>query len=341
MNIKKTAMGFEDSNSSVKIVANGKVTYYLNTLQEVNEGLLSNLLQNQKIYTYKDKRYIKGLVGGIGSGSKDESRYYSENFKKETAIGLSDIVTTQNEEIKLVTGVPASLSEREELVKKMKKNLLGEYEVEIEYCKETKERKSFSITDVIIVSQPIGTLWSVIYNNDGTMKSEDSNIKNRKFLIVDIGYGTTDMVELSAAKGLGNNKTLPKAMSDYVANLYNAIEKEYPDSRLSAAIENPYELDKMLVNTDTLELPRGKFNVKSIKERLQNEMAHEIKSALDKFGYNFEIYHQIILTGGGSKTLEKSIRKAFGNDNRIVLVDNPLLANACGFYIIAKQLYKI
>lgn len=336
------AVGFEDSNSSIKVVCGGRVLHYLNTLQEVNENLLANLMKNnQKIYHYQGKKYIIGSVAGNGSGSKDESRYYSEQFKRETAIALSQVVDSDKENIKLVTGLPASLSERDDLIKKMKKNLIDTYEVTIEYNEYTKERKQFTISDVIIVSQPIGTLWTIIYNTDGTLKTNDKNIKHHKFLLIDIGYGTTDMVELSASKGLGNNKTLNKAMSDYVANLYNAIEREYPESRLSAAIENPYELDKLLVDNDILELPRGKFKVGNIKEKLQDAMAQEIKSSLDKFGYNFEIYHKIILTGGGSKTLEKAIRKVFNNDNRITLVDNPLLANATGFYIIAKQYFKV
>lgn len=338
---KQTAVSSDNSNSATRVVTHNESIHYLNTLQEVDENLLSNLLKkNQKLYTYQKKTYIKGVLGGTGSGSKDESRYYSDDFRKETVLALSDIVTSEHEIIKMCTGLPASLSQRDDIIKKMKRNLKGEYEVIINYNGQ-EQIKTFNITDVIIVSQPLGTLWYRMYNKDGSLKSDDQSIKYMKFLIIDPGYGTTDLIELSAAKGLGNNKTLSFAMSDYIADLYNAIEKEYPDSRLSAAIENPYELDELLLNSDVLVLPRGKFKVGHIKERLQTEMALKIKNALDKFGYNFEIYHEIILTGGGGKTLEKAIRKVFNNDPRIILIDDPIMANAQGFYIIARQYFKI
>ena len=343
----ETAVSLENSNSSIKVVVQGREPlHYLNTLQEVNESLISSLLKsNKKIYTFNKKKYITGVPGANGSGGKDESRYYSEAFKRETAIALSQIVTSEKQVIKLVTGLPASLSERDDLIKKMKENLIGNYIVEIEYDEYTKEKKSFSIADVVIVSQPVGTLWSYLYNQDGKMRDfgniSGKAIKTKRFLILDVGYGTTDLVELSAADGLGNNKNLQKGMSDYIANLYNEIEREYPESHLSAAIENPYELDEMLIDNDILSLPRDEFDVSECKNNVAEQMATEIKNALDKYGYNFEKYHEIILTGGGCITLFEAIRKVFNNDKRVKLIDRPLLANALGFYIISKQYYKL
>jgi Actin like proteins N terminal domain len=341
--MRQQGIGLDQSNSKIKGVSARKVLNYTNTLQELKESNTSALLkQKGDIFVVNGKKYTTATGDGIGSGSKDESRYYSEQFKLETSIALSQMVFGDvKEELKIITGVPANLAERNDVIEKIKRNLIGDYHVN-----HNKVNKHFTVSQVGVVSQPVGTLYYVLFNPDGTRKPDhngviDPNIFRKNFLICDPGFGTTDLVELSAANGLGNNRTLPFAMSDYIADLYNRIEQVYPESRLSQAIENPYELDKMLINSDILSLPRGEFNVKDIKLELQEEYAEKIKSALGKYGYNLEKYHQIILTGGGSIVLENAIRKAFNNDPRIILVDNPIMANAIGFYILAKQTFRV
>lgn len=336
-------VGFENSNSKIVVISDEKIIHYLNTVQEVRETNTSRITgKKQDTFTYEGKQYIVGSTIGIGSGSKDESRYYSEQFKKETVLALSQMLRGdffEDNKFKIVTGVPSNLAERNDLIHKMKNNLLGEYEVIHNGIK-----KKFSIEAVGIAAQPIGTFYYMHYNIDGTRKPNrnglvEKDIFQKNVLFLDIGYGTFDLAELVAGV-LGNVRTLPKAaMSDYIARLFTEIEAEYPESRLSQAIESPYELDRKLISSDILTVPRGKFNVKNIKQSLQDDFAQIAKSSLDKYGYNFERYDDIVLTGGGSIILERSLNIAFNNDPRIWLVKEPILANAKGFKAIAVKTY--
>ena len=334
--MRTNIIGCDNSNASFKAFGGRKVLCYTNVLQEVKTSNTSALLRNKKdIFSVDGKQYTIG--GNIGSGGKDESRYYSKQFKLETQIALSQLVVGDvKEEFKIITGVPANLAERDDIIDKIKNNLIDNYEVT-----HNKVHKRFVISHVGVVSQPVGTLYYNLFDINGNAKTNDKSVYSKNFLIIDIGFGTTDLVELSASKGLGDNVTLTRAMSDYVSNLYKAIEYEYPESRLSSTEITPYELDNMLIDNDILSLPRGDYKVGHIKESLQQEFATEIKSALGKHGYNFEKYHQIILTGGGSIILYKALKEVFNNDKRVILIDDPIMANVKGFYTLAKQSYRV
>ena len=60
---------------------------------------------------------------------------------------------------------------------------------------------------------------------------------------------------------------------------------------------------------------------------------------LDNFGYTLDRYHEVILTGGGSANLHYAIKQVFGNNPKIRLADDPILANVKGFVIMAVQQY--
>ena len=217
----KRIIGFENSNSSIKGVSALKSIYYPNTMQQVRTvNSLNRTLGSKSTYEIDGKKYQVGFDNGYGSGSKDESRYYSERFKIESAIAFYQMCH-HGDRLKVVTGLPTNLASRDDIVDKLKQNLVGPYEVKCE-----GQRKNFIVESVMVASQPVGTLWSILFKTDGSLKV-NRDVFTKEFFIIDIGYGTTDIVVLSASKGIDDSqtRTFDIAMTDYVNSLYNAVEQ--------------------------------------------------------------------------------------------------------------------
>ena len=53
-------------------------------------------------------------------------------------------------------------------------------------------------------------------------------------------------------------------------------------------------------------------------------------------GLEFNKFYKIILTGGGSLLYSKYLIEKF-NDPRVIVQDDPVLANVKGFFLIGKQ----
>lgn len=331
----KRIIGFENSNSSIKGVSSLKSIYYPNTIRRVRTtNSFNRSLKSIKIYEIDGQMYQVGFDNGYGSGSKDESRYYSEQFKTESAIAFFQMCN-HGDRLQIVTGLPANLSSRDDIVQKIKETLVGPYRVKCE-----GQRKDFIVENVMVASQPVGTLWHILFKQDGSLKV-NRDVFTKEFLIIDIGYGTTDIVVLSASMGIDDSqtRTFDIAMSDYVNALYKSIEQEIPQSRLTQAGITPYQLDQKLVNSDVLDIQTGVFDVKKIKRDMQLSFAEELKMRLDNFGYTIDRYHEVILTGGGSATLYQAIKKVFNDNPKIRLADDPILANVKGFAIMAIQTF--
>lgn len=329
---KKRIIGFENSNSSIKARMADRYLHYPNTIRKVKTRS-SIALKKLTLYEIGGEIYQVGFEDGYGSGGKNESRYYSEQFKIESAIALYQLCN-HGDDLHIVTGLPANLAEREDIVEKLKQTLVGDYEVKV-----GPQKKKFKVASVSVVSQPVGTLWSILFDYTD-LSLRDGNALNEDFLIVDIGFGTTDICALSASSGIDMERTLTLdiAMSDYINRLMRTIELTIPETRLTQTSITPYRIDQMLLNNDILKLPTGTFNIADIKKDVQEDIVNDLKMRMDNLGYSFDRYYKIIFTGGGASTLYNAINNVFANP-RIILADDPCLANVNGFYVMAQQTY--
>lgn len=328
-------IGFENSNSKLKGLSGSKTINYPNTIRKLRSTAAHNIGNAPDIYEVDGTMYQVGFEDGYGSGGKDQARYYSDQFRIESAIAFSQMCN-HGDKLQIFTGLPANLMNTD-VVDKLKNKLHGPYSVKYKGAK-----KEFFVDKVNVVSQPVGTLWSILFDIEGNPKV-DTDVMNKNFLIIDIGFGTTDLVVLSASMGIDENRsgTVDIAMQDYVRDLYKTIEIEHPASRLTNARITPIQLDKLLLDKDILNISTGEFNVKEIKEDLQHDFAIKLQQRLNGFSYTLDEFHEIILTGGGSIIMEKAIKDVFNNNPKIKLINDPILANVTGFYIMARQMYGL
>ncbi|QVK19745.1 ParM/StbA family protein (plasmid) [Mycoplasmatota bacterium] len=328
-------VGLEVANSSIKGYANNKSLLYPNTVKAVTKTFEGSFIKNNEgfIAEYEGQVYEVGFVDNSGSGSKSITRYSTPEFKRECIFALSQLVERDDEEIRLFTGTPSSHSDDEEIKKDIINNLKGTHTVKLI---PSNVKRTFTITHVQVVAQPVGTLIKSWFNENGTVKNKNE-MKN-DFCVIDIGWGSTDLLTMVGGRPKEKD-TINLAMSDFNKNLRDEIQNKHPESKVKYYYNSLYELDLKVRETDIIETPHGlkSYNIKNIKEEVQLDFAREIISRISNTGINLDNFYRIYITGGGSIMLHKAMQNIFRNDDRISLVENPQMANAIGFYILARQ----
>lgn len=335
MSIKR-AIGLEVANSSIKVKSLGKNIYCLNTIEKIESNDTNQLLDlnNYDVFKYNNIEYAIGLQTSNGSGSKSIDRYKSEEFKIAALYGLHQAVVNNGEKLKVITGVPASEASSKHIRDLIKNSLKGHHITTYK-----NKRKIFEVESVEVIPQPAGCLFNELYDLRGYEKNID---RNKNYLIIDIGWCSSDVIDIHFISGVNKQDTIFTAMSDYNSWILKEIEKEYPESEIRQFIETLYDLDKRIMNTDLLETSNGTFNIKEIKNKAKKKLANEIVLKLGNFGYKLSQYHKIFLTGGGSVHLENNIKNLMPNyKHKIELVKDPVMSNCTGFYIYARKHYQV
>ena len=208
----------------------------------------------------------------------------------------------------IATGLPvkSSKKEREEVLNSLKKSLNCE---------------------VVLLPQPVGSL---IYMGKTTG------------VCVDIGFGTTDVVVLFDMEYLKGD-TMLVGVDDIYSNLELYIRNEYGISI------TPEEMAKLLLENKEVGRIRGSKKIvvrrddiiqgyEEIVRGWVDRVASRVKMLLE--GLSTSIVENLIISGGGSllPMVYELFQKEFEDIGNINRPDDPITANAKGFYKLAKIL---
>lgn len=208
----------------------------------------------------------------------------------------------------VATGLPvkSSKKEREEVLNSLKNSLNCE---------------------VILLPQPVGSL---VYMGKTTG------------VCVDIGFGTTDVVVLFDMEYLKGD-TMLVGVDDIYSNLEIYVRNEYGISI------TPEEMAKLLLENKEIGRIRGGKKIvvrrddiiKSYEEIVAgwvDRVASRVKMLLE--GLSTSIVENLILTGGGSllPMVYELFQKEFEDIGKVMRPDDPITANAKGYYKLARML---
>ena len=328
-----TIVGLDVANSTIKAWTD-KDNYvrYRNTVKIINDsGLVYSFKTNYQMYVYNKEVYEVGDIAAMGSGGRGKSRYNSDSFKIEALIGITSVLnrTDRVEKIRLVTGVPSSLAKNVTLIEDMKKRLVGKHNIK-SVTWDKVEDITFEIVEVIVVPQPLGTLYNYVYDK----KTGELNHKllDQRALVVDIGWGTLDLAILESSR-VRSTFGFEIGTSDYMFALQEEVNTKYPEANIYAL--NPHQLDLALIGSYIVETPFGQFDLESIAESHKQIQANRVYEAIMGLGIEYNKLFKIIITGGGAILYEKYLRKLF-NDQRMVIQEDAIMANVHGFYLLGK-----
>ncbi|MCL2570202.1 MAG: ParM/StbA family protein [Firmicutes bacterium] len=325
-------VGIDVANSTIKIWTDNDVhKEYRNTVREINDaGLVYSFKTNYQMYVLDKEVYEVGDLSAMGSGGRGKARYNSKAFRIEALIGIAGVLQPgTNEKIRVVTGLPSSLSKNAAIAEEIKKNLIGEFSIKSVKWDQVEDI-TFEIVDVIVVPQPLGTLYNFVY--DEKEQALNQKFLSQRALIVDIGWGTTDLAVLEESRVRGTFG-FEIGVSDYVANLQEDVNDKMPEANIYAL--NSHQLDIALLESTTVETPFGKFDLAQLAEKHKEIQSRRVYEAVMGLGLEFTKFYRIILTGGGALQYEKYLRTLF-NDPRLIIQQDAVTANAKGFHLLGQ-----
>jgi hypothetical protein len=186
----------------------------------------------------------------------------------------------------------------------LKNQVVKNHEIWIQTAKDdVMKQKNINIKDAIVTSQPQASIYSYSLDDEGKA-IKNKSLLNKFVLIVDLGFGTLNILALNKMKAHGTvMSTTNEGVNTIYSNMKADLENEY-DIKIESG-KLPYwisegQLEGFEDNFVDYAKDFYKDHAESVYERVE-DIARDI---LD------EVNH-IVFTGGGTELLEDQLREAF------------------------------
>lgn len=237
-------------------------------------------------------------------------------------VALTESTAAKRADLMIVTGLPVAYFEGDRGV--VRERLSGEHGVQ----REGRHRQSLTVIDVKVVPQPFGTLLAATLNDRGGVA--DLDLARGAIGVVDAGGKTTNLLSVNRLTEI-NRETASVGVGawDAVRALRGILSTECPDLDLrdhqviGAIIARQIKYFGQPVDLAGM--------VDDILEPLANQIIAEA-SQLWNGGAGLDA---ILVSGGGALLLGPYIKRHFRHAR---IVDEPVFANALGFYRFAEYL---
>ena len=328
-------IGLDVANSTLKIWTNELNLKYVNTIREINDaGLVYSFKTDYQMDVYNKQVYEVGILSATGSGGRGVSRYGSEDYKIESLIGITACLKElpnlmEHEVLRVVTGVPSNLAKNQKIINQIKNLLTGIHEVK-SVTWDSVRPITFEIREVIVVPQPLGTMYDYVYDPEEDALNE--KLLNQRAIVIDIGWGTTDIAILETAR-VRSTFSFNIGSSDFISDIQEDVNNTLPDASIFSL--SAHELDEALLESPIVETPFGEYDLSEYVEKWRRYEAKRVYQEVMGIGFEFNKFYKIILTGGGSLLYEKYLRELF-NDPRVIIQDNAVMANCRGFWLLGN-----
>ncbi|SFX48338.1 hypothetical protein SAMN04487866_10945 [Thermoactinomyces sp. DSM 45891] len=319
-------LGFEVANSYVKGRSSIGRICYLNAVRERLKGEEVFGRRSKKsedlIFGYGDSFYTVGdPMESVFSTARDIDRYSNHFYKLSSILAITQLVD-DGDQIKVTTGVPANHYKNEQVSRYIQQALLGSHRVVV-----NGGIRRFEISDVEIILQPLGTLFNLMVNDDGSYTENGHDIEtSRRKLIVDVGFGSTDVAVL-------DGMTLLR----YFTLNYSMVDA-YKRILLELGLTNqlkPLEIEQPLLSGDSIRYGGRIFEkpqVDEVKRKAFEILAQQIMGSL-KGMESLDSFDYVIFTGGGVEALYEPLKSHLIGVPNAVKVSDSQSANSEGYYL--------
>lgn len=318
-------IGIEAANSFVKSKSDRGEVVYLNTVRqraESEEVFIKSETFGQAggstRYKYDGRTYTVGdFTDFLSSSGRDEDRYGREQFKIENLLGIAQHVEN-GDEVRVVTGLPAKhYSDKSRDI--IAKSLKGSHTVYVD-----GKPRTFDVKEVLVILQPLGTLTHLLIKDDGTPRAEGLELTKagKKSLVVDIGWGTTDVAIMEGS-----------SLLEYFG-IATAMLETYENVLIKLGLRNeitPFELEHQLREGSVVTYGGKEYPTRDLLEVVLRDTADSILSKI-KNRISLEPFDAVIFTGGGVAALLDYLKEAVIDIPNAVPVKDSQMANARGYY---------
>ncbi len=354
----KWVIGIDVGFSSVKAMSPNKRYCFPSFVKKIDGNLMS--MNDDDIY-YRDKDGVY-LVGTKAqdlvrtddtndtNSSFDRNRYYTKDFiiliRTAIAIGLMDTEERRYDKQYrpfIQTGLPAAYLKED--APKIRSSFLqpGSYELKLGSGKWMKFENNLKGEDVAVMSQPAGTMNSIMFDDEGNERPTAKAMMCKNLIIADFGFGTFDpygvinrkKVLEESINNLGMKRVLEVA-SSYIYNDYH-MDIRIPQMR-------KYMKDGYVKVVDIQNMISKRVPLDNYIERACMQVAEEATKKLYEVASYFNDYEVLIVTGGtGAAWFDFIKEKLSGMDGLDIISGNdgnslPIyMANVRGYYMSAYR----
>lgn len=344
--------------SSVKGVAPNKRFCFPSYVKKMDSSLMS--VDNDDIY-YRDNdgMYLIGTKAqdlvraddtNDTNSSFDRNRYFTKEFvilaRTAVAIGLMTNEERGNQaQLRpfVQTGLPAAYLKADAPKIKAAFSQPGSYDIKIGMGKWMHFENTLKSDDISVMSQPAGTLNSILFDDNGEPRKESRGIMEKNIIIADIGFGTFDpygvinreKVLEESINNLGMKKVLEVA-SNYIYKDYN-MDIKIPQMR-------KFMKTGSFKVVDITNMTSKSVDIAPYIEKACQEVATEAARKLYEMAGYFQDYDILVVTGGTGAAWFDYFKSALagmedlkiipGNDGNELQV---YYANARGYYMSAYR----
>lgn len=231
-------------------------------------------------------------------------------------------------EADIVLGLPVSTASSRKKVEAVKETYSGVKEAVIN-GKDVK----FKIR-VNVMAEPLGTYLSLVLD-ENSRPVRTSPYFHDQVAIVDIGYGTVNIVILERGKLAATRSSTLSGMVRFFGKIKGDLEAEYgkmrpnEEVRIHRSVINHFGTGALKINGEFVQ-PDFWKRAAQYKSQIAKDITDEIKLVLSEIRPD-----RILLTGGGALLLRNELLSC---NRHFIIHENPRFANVIGFYRAAKAL---
>lgn len=272
----------------------------------------------------------------LGQHADEQSRFASRGQETRDWINSADydvlikaaigwLYTQGNDdEMTIVTGLPVAYYDRDK--NKLKERFEGVHSGE--YCGQPFEVR---VVNCRVIPQPFGTLFAEVYDDLGVVIEENTYLLNSKTAILDVGSHTTNMQVVLRGDSLAKDSTsiavggwkLVQAMRDHLAELMPELNPT--DHQIAEAIAGAANLTYFGEDVD----------IRAVARPFAEQIAGTITAAISNTWGTAADVKEILVTGGGAYLIGE-----FVDYRQARIVDDPIFANARGYYRMARRISR-
>jgi len=341
-NLNIRCVGIDLGTSTIKTSFGGKRFRLASIIGEPNPAGFVGVTQdtsweNNLVITIDKEEWYVGELARVQSVLKIPlAREGKVKGIKEAKIAvlsaLGVLHSESNQDVKYVvgTGVPVATSNTE--MQELSKAIVGRHKYVIKNDATGEVRKiNIHIVASPVLPEPYGCYYYVLKSR-GIKRAFDA-------VIIDIGFGTTDI--LSIHKGAivrPASGSTPDAIDTVAEKIASFLEEQ------TGHIIKAESLAAVLEKGTKVTISGASYDIKPQLEKVARFVAESIIDTLDRLLRNLPPQASIkyyILTGGGTYILGKYLREAlihrrYTTREQILIPDDPVMANAIGFELVAK-----
>lgn len=352
----KHVIGLDMGYSSPKCVYEHGYFVFPNYVKRLTGELFGEMPKDALIYTNANKDTY--IVGDMAMRSLTEdsvvnedsmygrNHYLHPEFKIvfETALGLAcwneDLYNADPSSFYIETGLPPSYMSDEPYIRAA---MCGEHKFTLTKGSVTKD---FNITlnddQIGVMSQPMGTLNSLLFNDDGSYSSIAADLMSTNVTLLDGGFGTFDKFFIKERQLEFQDSDGKLGMKRILEELRLMIRREYGINISIPAMQKVLRSGKFTVN-DMITMTAKEVDVTPYFEKANQKVAAEAFDSMKEYAFGVKYF---IMTGGigeawlpifKEKLTDLPVKVLLGNATTTLPT---VLSNARGYYMKAVNTFR-